>query len=92
MKYFVDYGTGAGNFEFEGTLEEAKKKAEEGICYTQSNVTIYDAEMMSKAFTSEDVDRAAVAVLRWVGVPATEDDDVVADYGNFGFYSGWWDL
>ena len=33
--YYIDYGTGAGNFEFTGTLEEAMEEANKGLCYTQ---------------------------------------------------------
>ena len=34
MKYYIDYGTGAGNEYVEGTLDEAKKVAEDGLSYT----------------------------------------------------------
>ena len=38
--YYIDYGTGAGNFEFTGTLEEAMEEANKGLCYTQVPVSI----------------------------------------------------
>ena len=41
MKYYVDYGTGAGNFVSDKSLEETKKEAENNMCYTQNDVTIY---------------------------------------------------
>ena len=41
MKYYVDYGTGAGNFVSNKSLEETKKEAENGMRYTQNDVTIY---------------------------------------------------
>lgn len=40
MKYYVNYGTGAGNEEVEGTLEDAMRVAEEGLTYTQQSVRI----------------------------------------------------
>ena len=42
MKYYVDYGTGAGNFISAKNLAETKKEAEEGIRYTQKDVSIYE--------------------------------------------------
>ena len=40
QKYYVDFGTGAGNFELEGTLEEAVKAAIDDIAYTQCDIEI----------------------------------------------------
>jgi len=34
MKYYVNYGTGAGNEEIEGTLEDAMRVAEEGLTFS----------------------------------------------------------
>lgn len=31
MRYYINYGTGAGNEFVNGTLDEAKKAAEEGL-------------------------------------------------------------
>lgn len=33
-KYYINYGTGAGDKYIEGTLDEAKKVAEDGLSYT----------------------------------------------------------
>ena len=38
--YHIDYGTGAGNFDFTGTLEDAITEANRGLCYTQLPVSI----------------------------------------------------
>lgn len=38
--YYIDYGTGAGNEYVDGTLDDAKKVAEDGIAYTQTDVKI----------------------------------------------------
>lgn len=77
MKYYVDFGTGAGNEWVEGMLEDAKRVAEKGTAYTQMDVKI------------EDENGAEVARLPWWGVSAGEDDIVVVDYGAFGFYGEW---
>lgn len=77
MKYYVNYGTGAGNEEINGTLEEAMKVAEEGLSYTQQTVCIQNE-------CGEDVAR-----LPWYGVRPEEDDVVTAQFGDFGFYGEW---
>lgn len=48
-KYYIDYNTGAGN-EYAETLEEAKALADEGACYTQESIHIYEVE------TDNDID------------------------------------
>lgn len=80
MKYFINYGTGAGNEYVEGTLDEAKKVAEDGLSYTQTDVKVQ----------TEDGDD--VAILKWYGVQPNEDDVVTAQFGDYGFYSEWSDL
>jgi hypothetical protein len=76
-KYYIDYGTGAGNEWVTGTLEEAKQAAIEGVSFTQTDVVILE-------------DGEEVARLVWCGCPADPDDDdieVVVDFGGFGFYT-----
>lgn len=80
MKYYIDYGTGAGNEYVEGTLDEAKKVAEDGLSYTQTDVKVQTED-------GEDV-----AILKWYGVQPSEDDVVTAQFGDYGFYSEWRDL
>jgi len=80
MKYLIDYGTGAGNVRTEGTLEDTMQKAEEGLCYTQTSVTIYDD------------DNNEVARLPWWGVEPVADDVVTARFGSSGFYGEWQEL
>lgn len=41
MKYTIDYNTGITE-EFEGTLAEAKAKADGNVNYTQQNIDIID--------------------------------------------------
>lgn len=75
--YYIDYGTGAGNFEFIGTLEEAMEEAAERLCYTQLPVTI------------SVNDEYEIACLPWYDVEPSEDDVVTASFGDFGFYGEW---
>lgn len=76
-KYIIDYGTGAGNREIEGTLEKAMKDAEQGLAYTQKNVEI------------TTLDGEQVAYLPWYGVEPEEDDVVTCEFGASGFYGEW---
>lgn len=78
-KYYINYGTGAGNEYIKGTLEEAKKVAEDGLAYTQTDVKIQTED-------GEDV-----AALNWYGVQPEEDDVVTARFGDRGFYGEWRD-
>lgn len=79
MKYMIKYNTGAGD-EDAYSLEEAKKKAESGICYTQEPIDIFDRE-------KEEV----VSTLPWYGVQPGDDDEPLEEIGG-GFYGQWVDL
>jgi len=68
MKYYVNYGTGAGNEEIEGTLEDAMRVAEEGLTYTQQSVRI------------EGEDGEVIANLPWYGVAPDKDDVVTCQF------------
>lgn len=85
MKFHVCYGTGAGDFETEGTLEEAKVAADKGAAYTQQDIRITDED-------GNEVSRR-----RWCGVQydpdAVEDtEDEVIQFGSFGHYAAWIDM
>lgn len=62
-------------------LNEAKGIAEEQMSYTQQNVSI------------ETEDGVVLAVSRWYGYEATEEEKedgvVLAEFGNSGFYGIW---
>lgn len=74
QRYYIDYGTGAGNEWAEGTLDDAKKAAAEGVRYTQTDAVILE-------------DGEEVARLTWCGCQLDDDDiEVIADFGNFGYY------
>ena len=75
-KYYIDYGTGAGNEWVIGTLEEAKRVAAEGVSYTRTDAVIL-----------EDGEEE-VARLVWCDCPPDDDNiEVVVDFGGFGFYT-----
>ena len=85
MTYFINYHTGAGDEWFEGTLDEAKIKADAEAAFTQQNITI------------EDEDGNTISTRPWCGVSYDEDDlDMWCEdpivFGTFGFYSDWWDM
>lgn len=75
-KYFINYNTGAGNIEIDGSIEEAMKLAEEELGYTQQNVSI-------------EQDGEQIAYLPWWGVIPEEDDFVTKQFGDYGFYGEW---
>lgn len=56
MRYYINFGTGAGNEYVDGTLEDAKKVAQDRLAYTQTDVKI------------QTEGREDVAVLNWYGV------------------------
>lgn len=79
-RYYIDYGTGAGNEWVHGTLEDAKAIADEGATYTQCSITIQDS------------DYSDICTRHWDG--STYDKDMVDDenpiiFGDYGFYSDW---
>lgn len=83
-KYYIRYGTGAGDEEVEGTLAEAMRKADEGAAYTQHNIEIYQRGSLH------------VAVRHWFGVSFDPNDeanryitaDDVIEIGD-GYYDAW---
>ncbi|PFV02936.1 hypothetical protein COK98_25745 [Bacillus cereus] len=77
-KYIVNYHTGVTEEVEVNGLSEAKKVAEEGIAYTQENITI------------ETLDGEIITTAYWYGVSPQEDDDVLETVGG-GFYQIWSD-
>ncbi|MEG0110532.1 MAG: hypothetical protein RR675_05385, partial [Oscillospiraceae bacterium] len=82
----INFNTGAGNEEVDGALEDAKRIAENGMCYTQKNVDIC---------TIANDEKEIVSSSRWWGCAPSEDDiedeNVLQRFGDFGFYSQWSD-
>ena len=87
IKYFVNYGTGAGNFSmFADDIQEVMDAAVENIAYTGSGVYIYDCDY--------DCEDRPVAVLPWYGCPYDgpedeENGEVFIKFGDFGYYGHW---
>jgi len=76
--YKVNYHTGAGNFDFDGTLEDAMTKANEGACYTQEDISINDA-------SGKEVARRG-----WCGTTEfLEEQNNPIRFGAFGYYADW---
>lgn len=86
-KYYIDYNTGAGN-EYAETLEEAKALADEGACYTQESIYIYEVD-------EEKETKELVSLRNWNGVAYDEDEDSAENpicFGDFGYFDDWNDL
>ncbi|MFA5559213.1 MAG: hypothetical protein WDA59_07160 [Methanofastidiosum sp.] len=83
-KYLVNFGTGAGN-EYADTIEEAKRIAVEQASYTQASIKI---ELVNE---DDEEENEVIARLPWWGVQPGEDDEVIVDFGEFGFYGEWED-
>jgi hypothetical protein len=80
MTYKVNFQTGARNKSGFRKIETAKCYAEEYCCYTQQNIII------------ENEYGKEVAYLPWYGTVPDQDDIVIAQFGNFGFYGEWQDF
>lgn len=90
--YWVDYLTGAGDFEITGTLEEAKRAADDGASYTQRDILIY--KQIKLDGPGDLYDSELVCGRVWYGVELTEEDmtedeDQYITFGSFGFYAPW---
>ena len=92
MKYYVDYGTGAGNFVSDKSLDETKKEAEQGIRYTQKDVSIYE---VSDNFTANSLEWALTPKLTAVSFFIFSDQarfykgKPLAYYGKSYCYTAW---
>lgn len=80
-KYYIDYGTGAGN-EWAPTVEAAKKIADNGAAYTQRAIVI------------EDESGQEIARRQWWGVrydpgETDEKETDIIDFGDFGYFGAW---
>lgn len=80
-KWYIKENICLEEIEFEGTLKEAKKFADERASYTQQDIKIY----------SEDDRENPVCIRKWWGVEASEDDENTINFGKFGFFADWMD-
>lgn len=78
-KFVINYHTGVKNEVTANDLEDVKQIALEGIAYTQENVSI------------EDTEGNVLTVARWYSVEPEEDDQILTQIGNYGFYQLWED-
>lgn len=73
--YTINYQTGITE-EVQGTLEKAKQAAIDGMEYTQENVLI-------------QLEGETVTTSRWYGTEPEDDDSVLVQYADYGFYQTW---
>ncbi len=86
-KYYIEYGTGAGNKYVEGTLDEAKAEADKGASYTQCFYCI-------RAVDDNGNPAEIICIRLWWSTkynPDIDDDDDIISFGDFGFYGSWQD-
>ena len=87
--YYVNYNTGAGNFETEDIVT-AKTQADEGASYTQETIQILDEKGKE------------ICYRQWIGCnnldSDLEDGEISQEYynkciqfGNAGYYAPWSD-
>lgn len=78
--FYIDFGTGVGNIEFFGELEDALDVADDNAAYTQQDICITD-------------DDGDCWVRFWVSIPWSKDTgfakDEIINYGKFGYYAPW---
>ena len=79
-KYLVDFGTGAGNKEFD-TIEEAKTYAAENISYTGENIGIW---------LNENEEYTPLLTSKWVERGAGQGTKKLAKIGTEGYYTDWY--
>lgn len=76
--YKINYHTGAGDKEVDGSLRDAMRAADAGAAYTQQNISI------------EDENGNEVAFRPWCGTTAEiEDQQNPIQFGSFGYYGDW---
>ena len=77
MKYYVNYHTGAGNFEVEGELFEVMEAEDKDATYPQDSISIEE-------------DGIVVARRPWYGcMSGVEEEENPIQFGTSGFYGDW---
>lgn len=85
MKFYIDFGTGAGNF-YEESLEKAMEAADEEVAYTQQDIKIYAVD--ENGYINDNLEMVRI----WCGYeyrPEEEPCENPICFGTFGFYSDW---
>ena len=77
-KYYINYGTYAGNEWVYGTLEKAMETADFNATYTQESISITDKnnEIVAERFWNETNEYI-------------ENESNLIKFGDYGYYSGW---
>jgi hypothetical protein len=79
-RYYIDYGTGAGNEWVDGTLDEAKQTADQNASYTQCGIGIFK-------------DGNEVCYRKWWStLDDIEEFENPIQFGSFGYYTDWQDV
>ena len=93
-RYYINYGTGAGNEWITGTLEDAQTAADAGAAYAQESISIYDEDGYNATHGEYAQDADPVCMRRWWDVkfdPAEDDapESDIISYGDCGYYGAW---
>ena len=83
--YYVDFGTGAGNF-YEETLESAMEKADDGAGYTQQDINIFEVD------DQDNISENPIMYRKWWGYQYQQEEEPYEKpicFGSFGFYGDW---
>ena len=78
--YTIRLNIAMEDMEFTGTLEDAKRCADECAAYTETDIKIFDE------------DGVLVACREWWGVPydpEVDDSKSPICFGDYGYYSDW---
>ena len=84
-KYYIEFNTGVDRIEVIGTLDDAKKEADESVAFTQRSIQILDCR------------GKIVAERQWYGTvfdPELYEDGTDADiigFDSYGYYDEWFD-
>lgn len=78
MKYYVDFGTGTGNYESNLEISDLIDEVTTKLSYTQECVQILDESR-----------HTLIAYLPWWGTTAEEDVEITVDFRDFGYYGAW---
>ena len=95
--YYVDYGTGAGNFVSKKSLAETLKEAEAGMSYTEQDVLIYKVkeDFMKNQDINDLLSSSPMLRSMWVDQVHSgggiDNLKRLCDFGKAGYYTEWCD-
>lgn len=88
-KYYIDYGTGAGNEYVNGELEDAQKAADEGAAYTQCGISIFPVDAEGNKAEEPECTRKWWSVKFDSELYENGEDTDIIDFGDFGYFDEW---